>query len=404
MTPYLVKVPMLHWHLAVVLVAFLLLLEVAPGTALKAGEHDRGKHREQLRTVHHTKHRHHHSRHHQDSTMAVHSKGLAVTMNEETLAAANASAAQLDYWTDVQPVDTALGQFFVAGLQERPTSTPLPLQASLDVVRAGCPMMLTWPREVDVLAINPCDSQHIGVWRNHATNESLVEYYQSCSPFSGGLAPIATYTMAEGGHVLAETQMGVTMFGTRIHLMDCRGSTRYMIEEKVHHETKGRDQRSCEKFGSCDGVIWIQYLIYKDDELVAQTPFLHLFQSIVRIVDPTTGSNIAVAKRLGDWDPNIADCQGQRQWHLTYVPAEEMPAGALQQNNRTVADSCDDICDVFAGPTQETKRAPRNHLLQCLQGLSPVHLDHDLAGGLRCRISGLPQGRCASVACWPLGA
>eukprot|EP00446_Apocalathium_sp_SHHI-4_P007699 CAMPEP_0177163330 /NCGR_PEP_ID=MMETSP0367-20130122/6358_1 /TAXON_ID=447022 ORGANISM="Scrippsiella hangoei-like, Strain SHHI-4" /NCGR_SAMPLE_ID=MMETSP0367 /ASSEMBLY_ACC=CAM_ASM_000362 /LENGTH=455 /DNA_ID=CAMNT_0018609155 /DNA_START=31 /DNA_END=1396 /DNA_ORIENTATION=- len=236
--------------------------------------------------------------------------------------------ARLDPWSDAQPVDTAIGTLIVSGFQERPTQTPPPSQNSLDVVMAGCPMTLTWPVEVSVTTFNPCDSSQIASWLDAATNEPILEYSQSCSPFRAGMAPILSYSLIEGGHLMVQSQTITTLTGSKIALMDCRGMTRYLLEEKVYHEKKGKDMTSCEKYGSCDGIVWIQYFMYKaNGTLVAQTPYLHIFEPSIKVVDPKTGVTIATATRIGSWEPGYSDCQGERRWHLVYAPPEEQPAG-----------------------------------------------------------------------------
>lgn len=250
-------------------------------------------------------------------------------------------APGVDPWKDAQPIDTAIGAFLAAGLSERPTVTPPPTQDSLDIIRAGCPLLTTWPQELEVVTIDPCDHMHEGSWRDPVTAEPLVLFRLSCSPTTSGLSPRISYSTA-GPHaeLLAASQMMTTLVGSKIALMDCAGNVRYVIEEKVYKQKGSVDVERCEKFGSCDGTVWLQYFLKSaDGALLAHTPYLQLFESTFDVVHPGTGALIARATRVGDWVPNSRECLGQRRWRLTYAsppppgpfanPTEQWPIAAL---------------------------------------------------------------------------
>jgi len=240
-------------------------------------------------------------------------------------------AAQLDPWNDNQPVDTAIGLFLAAGLADSPTVTPLPLQTGLSIVRAGCPVLLTWPGEVDIVVPDPCGTSGEGSWRDASSEKPVVMYSSSCSPFNSGLAPRMSYSQVEEGErgeLFAESQTQTTLVGSKIDLMDCAGNVRYTVEEKVFHQKNSVDRDSCDKYGSCDGTVWIQLFLHQPNgTLVAQTTYLNIFQASFDIVEPNTGAILASAERLGDWNPRATECLGQRKWRLKY--AEAPPPGPL---------------------------------------------------------------------------
>lgn len=235
---------------------------------------------------------------------------------------------RVDPWLDMQPVDTAIGTFLTEGFAERPTVTPLPSQSSVDAVRAGCPMLLNWPQQLDIYALNPCEKHGQGAWRDSSTNEHIMRFGQSCNPFGGGLAPLVTYSSVLGEETFAFTQKRVTLFESQVVLNDCAGNLRYTIEEKVYKQRARADSLACARFGACDGTDWFQYFLRQaNGTLAAQTPWIHLFQSELEFVHPITGATIATAQRIGEWIPNQDNCQGDRRWQLSY--ADPFPHGPL---------------------------------------------------------------------------
>jgi len=225
----------------------------------------------------------------------------------------------LNPWTDAQPVDTAIGQFLATSFASKPPATPPPLQSSLDLVRAACPLLTGWPEEIEIATFDPCDNTDEGGWADALNQEQLVSFRQSCSPFTTGLAPLLTYSTMQG-EVLASSHLMTTVTGNKVAISDCSGTSRYFLEEKVYHEVGSVDATTCQRFGSCDGTIWIQYFLYTaaNHKLVAKTPYLKLFEDTIQIYNPT-GALIASATRLGEWVPNSAECQGYRKWLLKYA-------------------------------------------------------------------------------------
>lgn len=237
----------------------------------------------------------------------------------------------LNPWKDAQPVDTAIGAFLATGLAQSPTVTPLPLQSSLNIVRAGCPVLLNWPKQLDILALDPCGTTSEGSWLEGSTQKPVVIYDLSCSPFHSGAAPRTSYSQVqegERGELFAASQMRTTLVGSKVDLMDCAGNVRYTVEEKVFHQKGSADVNSCEKYKSCDGTVWIQYFLHEPNgTIVAETGYLNIFQANFNIIDPATGGIMASAERVGEWNPAASECLGPRRWRLSF--AEQMPPGPL---------------------------------------------------------------------------
>lgn len=269
------------------------------------------------------------------------------------------SQPQLDPWHDVQPLDTSLGNFFVSGFVEGPTPTPPPSQGSMDIA-AACPVISEWPETVEIDAPNPCGAQlgfrQGGFWQIpsgstaaaanvYSSTSSLLRWDLSCG--LQGLMPAVQYTMPNGDP-FGMSHTVVTFTGTRAQLSDCEGNARYYVDEKVYREASKADPITCKKYGSCDGTIWLQYFVYdRKLQIVAQTPYLHLFEDSFEISDPR-GNVIAKAEKRGGWSPfandnecNIVDMGADgpvpRKWALTFI----------------ADDGKSDKLGVFANPTDQ---------------------------------------------------
>lgn len=240
-------------------------------------------------------------------------------------------AVHLDLWRDAHPVDIswrdmAIGELLATSFAEKPTVTPPPLQNSLDLVKAGCPLLTGWPLELEVQTVDPCDSSSEGLWLDAAKKEPIIGFKQSCSLFSSGMTPHLVYSAAQG-ELMAVSHLVTTLVGTRVAISDCSGAVRFFLEEKVYHEVGKTDPISCEEYGSCDGTVWIQYFLYEaDGRLVAQTSYLKLFEDSFEIHNPA-GEHLASASRIGDWEPPSEKCEGPRRWLLQF--ASPAPAGPL---------------------------------------------------------------------------
>jgi hypothetical protein len=141
------------------------------------------------------------------------------------------------------------------------------------------------------------------------------------------LSPTVVYRVPNGD-LFGTSFMQSSWFGDIIELRDCGGATVYTIEEKIYKQSGEPDKDTCEKFKSCDGVVYLQYFIKNaQGKLVALTPYTTLFQESFDITDPG-GVKIATVSRNG-WDPPIkpATCEGAkpRVWNIKYASS---PPGA----------------------------------------------------------------------------
>mmetsp|Transcript_106159 Transcript_106159/g.167636 ORF Transcript_106159/g.167636 Transcript_106159/m.167636 type:complete len:457 (+) Transcript_106159:67-1437(+) len=235
----------------------------------------------------------------------------------------------LEPWKDMQPIDTAVGHYLISGFVEQPTASPPPTQMSLDLA-FGCPALLTWPSEVAVSAPDLCTSISNGNWTGGQGGSLLINWEKACfqsgkQQLASGSAfdvlnpnPLISYTMPNGD--LFGTSQEQTSWQDSILLRDCGGAVVYSVEEKMYKQEGKANEEICQKYNSCDGVVYIQYFIKdKAGTIQAQTPYLTLFQESFDITNPS-GVLIAKASRNG-WDPPIQqECTSAnpRVWNLKY--------------------------------------------------------------------------------------
>jgi len=237
----------------------------------------------------------------------------------------------LEPYKDNQPFDTAIGNFFVSRLVEKPTVTPPPSQASIELAY-GCPTLLNWPIEVAVGAPDPCaDMKTNASWTDNSDENAakIVSWSQDCAMFdlaNRDASPLVSYELPNGD-LLGASQEKTTLKRTIIELRDCQYTTRYTVQERLIHQSGKPDDNACSKYGACDGVVYLQYVM-KDaiDKTVAITPYLNLFPEVFEIND-AAGNKIATASRAG-WDPMHSDCSNSisRHWLLRFA---ESPAGVF---------------------------------------------------------------------------
>jgi len=235
---------------------------------------------------------------------------------------------QLEPWKDNQPLDTRIGFNLIKGFIAQPTATPPPTQATLDLVFA-CPLLMGWPQDVAVSAPNVCKNQRSGQWTGVRDKKNLIQWQTACTDVNGTLGfpsatALTTYTIS--GFLFGSSLERKSPFGNYIDLRDCGGATIYTVEEKVYKQLGEAHYESCDKFKSCDGIVYIQYFI-KDatGTVVAQTGYTHIFESSFAITD-TAGVTIARVMRNG-WDPPIQKTcaeQPDRDWYLKF---EKTPPG-----------------------------------------------------------------------------
>jgi hypothetical protein len=223
----------------------------------------------------------------------------------------------LNSWKDAQPLDTAIGHFFVEGLGGQPTLTPPPVAPALNIAY-GCPVLLDWPTEV-VVTLPDTYCGHQGSWGTLADPPvTIMNWSSSCNFFVWDLAPPITYSTPNGDK-FGTSQTRTTLIGTTIRLRDCMDNVRYEIDEKVFRREGAPDPEACNKYDSCDGVISLQYFIRNEaGKIIGQTAFLSLFEDVFSVV-ASNGAIIATISRNPGWTPvSEVDCDTPRQWTIQY--------------------------------------------------------------------------------------
>lgn len=231
-------------------------------------------------------------------------------------------------WKEMQPLDTALGNYLISGLIAQPTVTPPPSQSSLDLAFA-CPALLTWPTEVSVSAPDPCGSTVSGNWTEKKEGGPLlINWKTSCiDTTSPGVtppstSPVTTYSMPNGD-LFGTSQVVQTPWADSIELRDCGGATVFTVTEKIYKQTGKPDESACSKYGSCDGVLYFQYFVADaQGKTVALSPYTTIFQDSFDLTDSAGGLIVTISRN--GWEPNDRqpDCSlnpKMRQWDLKYA-------------------------------------------------------------------------------------
>jgi len=145
--------------------------------------------------------------------------------------------------------------------------------------------------------------------------EPLMSYHLQCWM----QAPTIEYSVPSGDAFGSSVTAGVLVDDT-VTLYDCGGNPKYSIEERVYHATGKANPQICEKYRSCDGVVWLQYVIYDyaDGREVAKTPYLSLFQDRFEVQDKL-GEVIATVSRGSEWTPTGGECGESRKWIIEYA-------------------------------------------------------------------------------------
>mmetsp|Transcript_25476 Transcript_25476/g.49936 ORF Transcript_25476/g.49936 Transcript_25476/m.49936 type:complete len:400 (+) Transcript_25476:93-1292(+) len=244
---------------------------------------------------------------------------------------------QLEPLKDGQPADTALGKYIVDKLSDGPTRTPPPSQEMLDIASA-CPMFLTWPKVVELETPGTCTGSS-GNWTTAGGAFGGVPTggFPGLIPMAGSplasltpsvlggwtkscwTMPVVTYRMPNGD--LFGSSRPFWFSSAKHTLFDCSGRAKYVVEERVYHEKGLPHDDSCYKYHSCDGTVWIQYFIKLplDDQIVAKTQYLHIFQDSFPIFT-YEGIKIAQVTRVGHWVPNHGGCTSGRKWMVEFMP------------------------------------------------------------------------------------
>jgi len=116
--------------------------------------------------------------------------------------------------------------------------------------------------------------------------------------------------------------------GNTFRLNDCVGYTRFFLDEKVYHVPGEPDAHACEIYGSCDGSVFLQFIIRDHaGRKIAHTPYLRLFQSSFNIED-VNGLLVAQVERIGRWNPMSKTCSGQAHKWLVKFPDLGIPGAS----------------------------------------------------------------------------
>mmetsp|Transcript_6586 Transcript_6586/g.11923 ORF Transcript_6586/g.11923 Transcript_6586/m.11923 type:complete len:359 (-) Transcript_6586:99-1175(-) len=217
-------------------------------------------------------------------------------------------------------------------LQGRFGQTAGELPSRGDPALDPCPVLNSWPEKVEIDAPNPCNPLgSSGGWTSSDSSGSaaplVMTWSQQCSSVGAGLVPVTTYSLPTGG-LFGTSQLVPSLTGNTIQLNDCVGYTRYYIDEKVYHVLGEPDAHACEIYGSCDGSIFLQFIIRdRAGSKIAHTPYLRLFQSSFNIED-TNGLIVAHVERIGHWNPMSKMCSSKGHRWLVKFPDLAMPGAS----------------------------------------------------------------------------
>jgi len=229
----------------------------------------------------------------------------------------------LDAYRDHQPMDTAMGSFLMNQFVEPMTVTPPPSQSALDLAY-GCPALLEFPVSVTVNAPSGCGSVRYGTWQNAAGDVSLMSWSEVCTPnLKVSAFPIVRYSLPNGD-IFGYSREAPFKGGKSLELLDCGLRVLYTMDEKLVRDKTGMSGAACEKYGSCDGAVYVQYNIYKNGALVASSPYLTLFQDTFKWTSPT-GLEVATTSRLNAWSPRDKCPSWSKKWLVRMNPSAPPP-------------------------------------------------------------------------------
>lgn len=207
------------------------------------------------------------------------------------------------------------------------------LPAKGDPALDPCPVLNEWPSKLEIDVPSPCTLAPSGSWStSEASPEDsaiplVMSWTQQCSTLGGGLVPVTSYTLPSGG-LFGSTQPVASLTGNTFRLNDCVGYTRFFLDEKVYHVPGEPDSHACEIYGSCDGSVFLQFIIRDHaGRKIAHTPYLRLFQSSFNIED-VNGLLVAQVERIGRWNPMSKTCSGQAHKWLVKFPELGIPGAS----------------------------------------------------------------------------
>jgi hypothetical protein len=234
--------------------------------------------------------------------------------------------------TDMQPFDTRLGNTIASSFLSPPTETPPPTQEALNLAY-GCPVIEGYPQTLQIKAPTGCDdeqtkisftsegyiSKRQGNW-SHPQGEQIINWVETCDLLQAVL-PLVAYTMPDG-QAFAFSRTRFSFFGNTMEILDCGLNIQYTLEEKIYHQTSFTDQEKCKKYGSCSGTVFTQYFLRNRlGVIIAETPYLNLFQDVVIVQEPGSGLLIANVSRIGQWSPWARCPDYERNWQIKYSVA-----------------------------------------------------------------------------------
>lgn len=196
-----------------------------------------------------------------------------------------------------------------------------------------CPSLRDWPAVMHIDAPDPCRSVFgsDGNWTSKETSISnssddakIMTWSLSCASLGRSIAPVTTYKVPSG-EFFGTSLRATSLLGNTMELRDCTGYLSYSVEEQIYHVPGEVDEQSCLNYGSCDGTVYIHYVIRNwEGTIVAQTPNLRLFQHSFFVKD-SENKLIAEVNRIGRWSPISRDCgehHMKRQWSVRFMPQD----------------------------------------------------------------------------------
>lgn len=230
--------------------------------------------------------------------------------------------------TDMQPFDTRLGDAIASSFLAPPTDTPPPSQEALNLAY-GCPVLLGYPKSMQINAPTGCANESIrmGNWSHPTDHKQVIQWTETCDLFTA-IMPIVTYATPDG-QAFASSRTRFSFFGNTMEILDCGLNLQYTIEEKIYHQTSYTDPDICKKYGSCSGTVFLQYFLRdRLGTILAETPYIKLFQDSFVIQEPGSGLVIATVERVGAWSPWDKCPAWDKLWGLKYAQA---PPGIFGQ-------------------------------------------------------------------------
>jgi len=225
----------------------------------------------------------------------------------------------LDPYVDMQPFDTALGALVIGGFLPEPQPSPQgPIADHLQGVSEECPVLLSYPEQIDVEAPDPCagsEGMGKGAWTGLGQGGGeLMRWSQYCSLIQPGVsrAPMVEYYLP-GGDYFGYSQMALQLTGYTMMLYDCTGRLIFTINEFVYQ------QRHWEGW-KLDTKVWMQYAIKRGSKTIAQTKYLSVEETNIGLFDENN-TEIASFMRSEGWDPKSEECTqdgSRRKWTITF--------------------------------------------------------------------------------------